>query len=302
MDENIIRFGSYGYHVRTCLYVDLLAACNARCSFCCMRGRLTNLRKCQLSNGEFLARLERVRDQHHIYSVEVVGGEPTLRAELLPAIRKVFPEKKLIIVTNGYCLSDIYGYDHIDISRQHWRDSTNGETFGTETVSTRESIKRLPQYVKDKVRFNTVMLAGYIDSVEETKDFIAWANRIGIREFMFAELTKLPQAGFFDKTLVDYTNHMRFDAKPIWDYWATRGQVIKTISGYTYRGLVIRQGGNTIVMKANDDSRGTEALSKLFRQGIIMELMLLPNGNLYADWFGENLISRARSESKAPGL
>ena len=142
-------------------------------------------------------------------------------------------------------------YDHINISRHHYDDARNAKIFRSGNVSLEAGIAALPERIKQRIRFNTTMIQGEIDSVEEVLRFITFGNRLGIYQFMFAELTTLSEDGFYDKALIEYTKANQFDASSIWEYFRIFGTPINTVRGIGYRGNVVKLGKSTIVTRSN---------------------------------------------------
>ena len=121
----------------------LPSTCNASCKFCFWNRDTTcsdnylELVRSQLNN------IPDIFDQ-----ISLTGGEPTRSKYFAPVLDMIDKNrwKKVVLTTNGNNLmvhkDSLNKIDFINISRHHWDDAENYKIFGTETVPSKEDLKK----------------------------------------------------------------------------------------------------------------------------------------------------------------
>lgn len=181
--------GVPGYqHNFTELAVQITAACNCHCKFCCN----SKSDDYNFSFEKFKEMFLELQPVLPIYQVSFTGGEPTLFApivNIMKWIREQDPQIGFHINTNGTnipLLHKIAEVGNIDIrlSRHHYNDKTNAEIFGSTHVPT------LQQIQDTGLRFliHCNLMKGYIDSPWECEKFIMEMVKHGCRDIGFVTL------------------------------------------------------------------------------------------------------------------
>ena len=293
MLSEIKEIKGYKVHERLNLYVDLGYKCNGNCDFCITKTkeRYSEKRKTNLINQ--IKALKKFSGIY--YSIEFVGGEPLLYSDSIRKMLNVVECKKKVIVTNGvksewYKSIDILEkFDHIDISRHALEDNENYKIFKSKNLLNIEDYKNMDIRLKEKIRLNITCFAGGMDSFEKVESFIDAFKSIGIKEFMFANLTNLKKDSFHDNGLVEFTKENRIsDIK--FDSWQqtliNNGYIIKKeIVGYAHFVRILEKDNVILVFKCNSEVNSAKTLTNYYQKNnYLLELVLAPNGDVFADW------------------
>lgn len=293
MLSEIKDINGYKVHKRLNLYVDLGFKCNGNCDFCITKNkeRYSEKRKPNLKN-----QIEALKKFSGIYySIEFVGGEPLLYSDSIRQMLNVINCKKKVIVTNGvrthwYNSIDVLKkFDHIDISRHAVEDNENRKIFKSNNLLNIEDYKNMDIKLKEKVRLNVTCFMGKIDSVEKVELFIDVFKSVGINQFMFANLTKLKKDSFHDDELVEFTKKNRISDKKF-DSWQrtliNNGYILKKeIIGYAHLVRILEKNGTILVFKSNSEVNSARTLLNYYQKSnYLLELVLAPNGDVFADW------------------
>ena len=293
MLNEIKTINGYKVHERLNLYVDLGYRCNGNCEFCITRTkeRYSDKRKTNLESQ--LESLKKVSGIYH--SVEFVGGEPLLYADNIRKMLDIINCKKKVIVTNGtkkewYNNIDLLEkFDHIDVSRHALDDNENERIIKSKNLLTLEDFKNMDISLKNKIRINITCFNGGIDSVEKIEKFVDTFKSIGIKQFMFANLTNLKKDSFHDDDLVEYTQKNRItesDFESFQEVLLKKGYTLtKEIIGYAHIVKIIEKDGVVLVFKSNSEVNSAKTLIDYYKNdNCLLELVLAPNGEVYADW------------------
>lgn len=180
------------------LFVHLTNRCNANCEFCSNASNRNNQSDFNLDT--FRQTIHYLNEKKALNGVSFSGGEPSLDISLLnEAINIVFDElgtqKQVAISTNGTHLADFLSLDHLNnlesihLSRHHYLDEQNDQIFKQSMLKTEELIQ-IQSQLKNKhlLIFNCNVIKGYIDSIEEIKNYMEWADSIGIHKCAFIHL------------------------------------------------------------------------------------------------------------------
>ena len=293
MLNEIKNIKGYNVHERLNLYIDLGFKCNGNCDFCITRTkeRYSEKRKTNLKNQ--LESLKKISGIYH--SVEFVGGEPLLYCDNIRSMLELIKCQKKVIVTNGiktewYSNIDLLEkFDHIDISRHSIDDFENQKIIKSNNLLGLDDFKNMDNNIKEKIRINITCFKCGIDSVEKIERFIDVFKSLGIKQFMFANLTNLIKDSFHDDSLVEYTTNNRISDKEF-DSWQqtliNKGYSLKKeIIGYAHFVKILEKDGVTLVFKSNSEVNSAQTLINYYRENkCLLELVLAPNGDLFADW------------------
>lgn len=178
------------------LYVRIADRCPAACSFCIANG--TDNRP--FDHAGFEQAFRELYSMAYIKKVALTGGEPTLRTEDLErVVRTVKSIDHRVVVdlnTNGFRLNavasdvlDLLG--SISLSRHHWDDDKNAETFGlSKSFISKQSLSQLGRNLR-KVQMRCNLIKGYIDSKERVLTYMKEMAAYGAQDFGFVALMPL---------------------------------------------------------------------------------------------------------------
>lgn len=176
--------------------------CNANCTFCFMNEQVSNPNKPQfLSIPLFKKSFYQIKD--FINEVEITGGgEPTLHKNLNEIITILQSKNKYIkMYTNGFHLTNIPTIDEVNISRVHWDSKINNKFYRSKVHRNLDDTLQHYAHHAKKIRMQTILLKGAIDSKEKMEEFISlYGNRVD--EFMIRTL--FPGSSLAKELFVDY--------------------------------------------------------------------------------------------------
>ncbi|MBN2535036.1 MAG: radical SAM protein [Spirochaetales bacterium] len=224
----IINEKKMRFHWNINFYIDMFGKCNANCQFCINR---VNFTRDDISDTEFIRKLDHAIKKTRFLdpSIQIVGGEPTIRPERLFAIIdliKKYGLRKPIIGTNGSGIIDydILDYvepviDHLNISRHHFIDFESDRLMGfSNPLDNSRLIGIMNKHpVAKKIRLNCCLLKNYIDSYEKIIEYIDWALGIGIKNICFSTLSKLPENYIYQKDFIKQSEYYAIDFGGIMD-------------------------------------------------------------------------------------
>lgn len=181
------------------LYIKVTDSCNADCKFCA-NGNCKDFGKLDLANLEFVIRY--LKENKRLHSIGLTGGEPMINPDklndILNLIWSIDKNIPVQISTNGLNLREIASFDNpnnlesIHISRHHYDDEKNIEIFGTDTIATTDDIMFLQDALTNKkiININTLVMKGYIDSLEEIKKMLDYVGETKVYKNGFVSLMK----------------------------------------------------------------------------------------------------------------
>lgn len=178
--------------------------CNAKCSFCI--SEMAGTPKKELNNDDYILFTENVikefkKNSNLNFDMRVSGGEPLLFFDRLKRILKTL-EKNYVnayrVNTNGSMLKDskyvemLQHYSknqpfNLDVSRHHFNDERNNELFKRKIISSDE-LAEVNQKLNGNIILRSLIMDGYIDSVEKIKKFIDHFHKKGFNIFSFKSL------------------------------------------------------------------------------------------------------------------
>ncbi|MBT4375898.1 hypothetical protein HOD29_00785 [archaeon] len=156
--------------------------------------------------------------------VEITGGGDPLIHLQINEIVNLFRDKYTKLYTNGFLLKPISNLDELNISRVHWNSKINNQFYKSNFHNDLEKVLDFYHPLVDKIRIQTILLKGAIDSKEKLEEFVSkYENKVD--EFMFRTLFKscsleqdksISYFDFkhpkvtFDKTLDNYNRKLYF--------------------------------------------------------------------------------------------
>lgn len=194
--------GGYG----KCLDVKITNQCNAACSFCIERGGYS---PCAASVE---AMIHSAVSHSDYRIVLILGGEPLMYPHLETYLKGIRPHKDHIyITTNGSLLTEEMAamlaeyLDGVNISIHHYTEVMNNAVYKTACVPF-DRLKRAIRVLNMAhvpVRFNSNLVAGYLDTREDVDKMIEFAANMGADEIRFSELQNSPENYVDARTLFD---------------------------------------------------------------------------------------------------
>lgn len=209
--------------MRRLYLVPVKDLCNASCSFCYMKEKDKDLSRPNFISVKELSKSLKSID-NKFDEVEITGGgDPILHPEINKIIN-LFPDKYSKMYTNGFKLKEIDNLNEINISRVHPDSKINNKFYNSRVHNELDKVLDFYRSRVDKIRMQTILLRGAIDSEDKALEFILkYEDRVD--EFMFRTLfskCSLEKENFvsyfsinhpkarLDKTLDDYSRDLFF--------------------------------------------------------------------------------------------
>jgi MoaA/NifB/PqqE/SkfB family radical SAM enzyme len=248
----------------------LPGSCNAKCDFCFWNRDFVKIKQPSDYLDKVISALDSLPEQFRILSLS--GGEPTLSpyfGKLLARLgvyRRSHSLDRVVLTTNGANIDNFIAaigcvVDHVNISRHAITDKGNLDVFKNGKCPTndelRDIILRIHSEANCDVTLNCVI---YPETTEQfCHDFIEYAKDLGA------------DAVSFRKVASD-VSPTETEAKFVSKYGVSSKSDCQVC-----RGLVQNVGGFEVRWKGsvNEPSITT---------GGIYEVVIHPDGNLYADW------------------
>lgn len=181
------------------LYVKLTDYCIADCPFCANKNS-RNFGNLDINKLVYV--INYLYENNYLHSVSFTGGEPLLEIDkLFKMLDEIYAINDKILVqisTSGYNLKELANYNRINnlesihISHHHYDEEKNKEIFNSKKVATGEDIIYLQDKLDDKkiININTLVMKGYIDSLEEIKKNLNYVGNLDIYKNGFVSLMK----------------------------------------------------------------------------------------------------------------
>jgi molybdenum cofactor biosynthesis enzyme MoaA len=133
--------------------------------------------------------------------VEITGGgEPVLHPQI-QEILNIFKNKYIKMYTNGFSFKPIPKIDEINISRVHWDSNINKAFYRSDMQNDLEDVIRYYKKYAKKIRIQTILLKGAIDTREKILEFVSKFEK-DVDTFMFRTL--FPSCNLEKDRFVDY--------------------------------------------------------------------------------------------------
>lgn len=199
--------------------------CNANCTFCYMHEKEKDELKPRFID---LSKLENIVSElgGGVKEVEITGGGEPLLHPKIEDIVSLFQKENIYtkIYTNGFLLKPIKKIDEMNISRVHWDSEINNKFYRSKSHNELRDVLEYYRKPADKIRMQTILLKGAIDSKEKIEEFVSKYEDI-VDVFMFRKLfdsckrekdrfVEYPDLNHpkvvFDKTLDNYNRDLYF--------------------------------------------------------------------------------------------
>lgn len=176
------------------IYVKISDKCNASCDFCEFRNISENFK---FNFKKFSEIVNTIKNNNIIINkVSFTGGEPTLNIvdlkNCLNILKKIDSQIFTVVNSNGFNLEYLLNeknLDNISLSRHHINDEDNYKIFKTASIPSSEYIKKF--HKNNKIHLTCNLIKGNIDNVRDIRDYLEFANSIGIFDVGFVGLMKI---------------------------------------------------------------------------------------------------------------
>lgn len=309
-----LRFPLWGREVEVYANANLslysAQPCNARCAFCveelrpASRGTtLTVQKRVESDDGRYFARLEEtLRALKPLNpSVSMTGGEVSLDPRLPHMLRLVkrYEGRKRTLTTNGSGLLRIQdgqdilqhilegGLAHLNISVAHPDPERSARLMRLPTVLTEAALREITQRTQaggTRLRLSCVLLQEGVRGLEEIRQYLAFAERLGVDNVIFRQLMQVDMNTVEENFVTRYSARQRVMLEPLLNTLdETPGfERVRQVMGYYYYVEVWRVNGMDVVFEEADLARLEE--SKRLHPERIHELIFHPNGMLCSTW------------------
>lgn len=173
--------------------------CNSSCLYCYMKEKDVDKTKPQFVNINNLQKsFSSIEDK--LTEVEITGGGEPLLHPNIKQILEISKDKYTKLYTNGFLLKDIC-VDEINISRVHPDPKINQIYNPSKMQNILENVLSHYRSRAKKIRLQTILLKGAIDSEEKALEFIKQYEHL-VDVFMFRTL--FPSSNFIRDKFVPY--------------------------------------------------------------------------------------------------
>jgi molybdenum cofactor biosynthesis enzyme MoaA len=300
----------YPVYANANLSVYSAQKCNAKCPFCveelrpASRGNeLESQKRIERSDRLYFDALEEVlhvtKEIHP--SISITGGEaskdPRL-ARILGLLQRAGTRKRTM-TTNGSGLLDIQENQrvidwivetelkHLNISRAHYNHDQNARIMRFNEGLSTEQLKKVVAIAQEggcRVRLSCVLLEGEIDSLTEIRNYLNFAQSIGVNNVIFRQLMKTDPRTSAPNFVVLYSDKKRVQLSPLLEQisLAPDFHFARQIVGYYYYVEVWRYQDVDVVFEEADLAHLEN--TKLSGDRTIHELVFHPNAQLCSTW------------------
>jgi molybdenum cofactor biosynthesis enzyme MoaA len=284
--------------------------CNARCRFCveelrpASRGTaLEQQRSVETDDARYFSALADTLEvlRPLAPTISITGGEPSKDPRLpkILALTARFPSKRRTLTTNASGLLDVHagrplidhivdaGIEHLNISRAHPDHEHNAKLMvlkeGLALAELREVVRRAHAGAC-RVRLSCVLVDGAIDSLAKIREYLDFADSIGVDNVIFRQLMHVDRNTVADNFVVKFSDRRRTQLEPLLEQISADAafSFTKQIVGYYYYVEVWRYAGLDVVFEEADLAQLER--SKQLMPGIIHELIFHPNAKLASTW------------------
>ena len=177
------------------LYIRATEACPADCPFCIYH---KNKNRKEFDAKKFIPILEEIHKKVFVHKVVFTGGEPTLDMSqffrIVSFVQDELPTTHFTVNTNGMHLKKLSSHGLIEsihcvaLSRHHYLDAENAETFGGVYTCLNKDIAAFPY--KNKLHLRCNLIDGYIDNDKTVYRYMDEYSKMGVFDFGFVSLMK----------------------------------------------------------------------------------------------------------------
>lgn len=275
-----INGDEYCAHKNVNLYIDVTTKCPFNCGFCI--AKTVDGRNGEIKPEQVKSAIDYLENLGINYTIQVTGGEPEIHKDYYDIIELLPKERKLVLNTNMPSEKSLNVFDNVNVSCHHYNSEIEKQiTVGERNLILKNNI--------NKVRMNTNLIGGYIDTFGEIMQMIAFAYyKYGVTNICFSFLTDLPSNTMYKKEIIDYT-HKRpaasFDSilgavesAGHWEFEKFRGGVACYYEIWKYTAYK----NDVLVQFKYSDNSYLDYIDGLERY--IPDLILHPNGVLTGSW------------------
>jgi GTP 3',8-cyclase len=179
------------------------------------------------------------------------------------------------------------GVRHLNISRAHPDDRTNGRLMGLDEQLDVDSLRQLVKRARGagtRVRLSCVLLREAIADLDGVLAYLDFARSLGVDNVVFRQLMHTDPTTHTRDFVVAYCDRQRAPLAPIVSAMSSdpRFSFARQIVGYYYYVEVWRYNGVDVVCEAADLAELER--SKQRDPGLIHELVFHPNARLASTW------------------
>ena len=244
-------------------------------------------------------------------SVSITGGEPTLSPRL-PEVARILDEygiRKKVVTTNGTGLFLKFpneklnnidtlmetNFDHMNISRAHYDDTTNKSIMLPKTKKGADfsQLLKVQDYLNGssvKTRLSCVLTKSGIKSIDDIKNYVKFFNdNGGFDNFIFRELMYHDRKTAND-AIVDWSDKERVLLNDLWKNFDTDKDFDEVLSvlGYYYYVEIWKLFNSTIATESSNLEQ--HYIEKDAHKDVVYEMVFHENGNLTSSWIDDDEI------------
>lgn len=291
--------------------------CSARCVFCSetlMHKESARLSATLRPRSDYFDGLARALKALHglPLSFSLSGLEATDDAGWLSQVLDLLcahenggsPVEEKLLYTNGNGLSRLssgvrllprlrdFGLTRAEFSRHHPQQQRNNRIMRFRPGEPVQSSAVFQRTVEDAlaylpVRLVCVLQRGGVDRASEVHRYLEWADRLGVRDVVFREFSRLGDLYRPNRTSRHIEGHRVVLERLLDEIWPERGglepafEPLRLTAGYYYWNLRCRWRGRIEVTFETSDYK---EMKSRHRSGVIYKLIFHGNGNLCGDW------------------
>lgn len=297
------------------LSVMITDKCNADCNFCVAHLRyLTDghqyVKPLLTSDAQYLNALAYNLEKAAPFatSLSLTGGEPSVNKRL-PAILEVlqdYPGLRKTMTTNATGLLRPVGSKslvetlcqdtklaYLNISRAHHNFTRNNQLMVmADHLLSEKELARAVAIAKEagtRVRLSCALLSEGIASLDQMREYLDWAKRIGVDNVVFRQLMSFDTSRVSPGKIPAFCQAQAVSLYPLWDEMSASPdfELYHQVLGYYYYVEVYKYKGMDVVTEMADLRKIDEQIvrfSNKFNKSVVFELVAHPNGTLGGSW------------------
>lgn len=294
------------------LSIFITPVCNAKCDFCVAELRYLNsgidfIKPTISDDEEYFRRLDWVLNKIRPLnpSISITGGEPSICSRLERVIKLLdfYDIRKRTITTNGtgllvkmngkYPLDLLIKNDfqHLNISHAHYDYEKNiGLMKYSKTDLPHELLKEIVSLSNPaglRARLSCVLIHEGINGVPEMKNYMKFAEEMGVDNVVFRELMRYDLAKIKAGRILNFCENNRINLNQVWEEIENDQdfELINQILGYYYYVEVYKYHNIDMVSESADlKNIQKEKDKKITTLPVVYEMVFHPNGYLNGSW------------------